>query len=164
MLFRSAQFIESLFGELPSLFKNEDELRLLWGNPETRKQLLERLSDQGFGPAQLKDIKSLISAEQSDLFDVLAYVAYALPRKTRVERAEMSKQKISAEYDSKVQAFLDFVLGEYVKQGDEELNQDKLGKLVQLKYGTTRDAADQVGSVGIIRDAFLGFQKHLYES
>lgn len=163
-LLSAAQFIESLFGELPSLFKSEDELRQLWGNPETRKKLLERLSEQGFGPDQLTEIRSIISAEQSDLFDVLAYVAYALPTKTRVERAEMSKQKISAEYDSKLQAFLDFVLGEYVKQGDEELNQDKLGELVQLKYGTTRDAADQVGSVGIIRDAFLGFQKHLYES
>jgi type I restriction enzyme R subunit len=162
-LLSAAQFIESLFGELPSLFKNEDELRQLWGNPETRKKLLERLSEQGFGPDQLAEIRSIISAEQSDLFDVLAYVAYALPTKTRVERAEMGKQKISAEYDGKLQAFLDFVLGEYVKQGDEELNQDKLGKLVELKYGTTRDAADQIGSVGAIRDAFLGFQKHLYE-
>lgn len=159
----AAQFVESLFGELPELFKNEDELRSLWGNPETRKQLLERLSERGFGPAQLKDIKSIISAEQSDLFDVLAYIAYALPKRTRVERAEMGKLKITEEYDNKLQAFLDFVLGEYVKQGDEELGPENLGELVRLKFGTTKDAEEEVGSVTAIRDAFIGFQHHLYQ-
>ena len=29
----AAQFIESLFGELPRLFKDEDELRRLWSEP-----------------------------------------------------------------------------------------------------------------------------------
>lgn len=163
-LLSATQFIEALFGELPSLFKNEDELRSLWGNPETRKQLLERLSELGFGPSQLKEIKSIISAEQSDLFDVLAYVAYALPTKTRIERAEFSKRKIVNEYDDKLRAFLDFVLGEYVKQGDEELGQEKLGDLVRLKYGTTKDAENKVGSVTAMREAFIGFQRHLYEA
>jgi type I restriction enzyme R subunit len=36
----AAQFIESLYGELPGLFKDEDELRTLWGKPDTRKKLL----------------------------------------------------------------------------------------------------------------------------
>ncbi len=159
----ATQFIESLYGELPTFFKDEDELRSLWGNPETRKQLLDRLSEHGFGPSQLKDIKSIISAEQSDLFDVLAYVAYAMPKKTRSERAELGKPKILEAYDDKLQAFLDFVLGEYVKQGDEELGQDKLGELVRLKYGTVKDAEGELGSVAAIREAFIGFQHHLYE-
>ena len=45
----AAQFIESLFGELPRLFKDEDELRRLWSDPATRKALLHGLSEKGFG-------------------------------------------------------------------------------------------------------------------
>ena len=38
----AAQFIERLYGELPALFKDEDELRALWSEPQTRRKLLER--------------------------------------------------------------------------------------------------------------------------
>lgn len=63
----AAQFIEQLFGELPHLFKNEDELRMLWGEPSTRKGLLEGLAEKGFGGEQLAEIKTMINAEKSDL-------------------------------------------------------------------------------------------------
>jgi type I restriction enzyme, R subunit len=76
----AAQFVESLFGELPHFFKDEDELRRIWSVPDTRKALLQGLSEKGFGAAQLAKIKSAINAEKSDIFDVLAYVAFALAR------------------------------------------------------------------------------------
>ena len=79
----AAQFIESLFGELPRLFKDEDELRRLWSEPDTRKALLHGLAEKGFGGAQLAEISTAISAEKSDIFDVLAYVAFALARRSR---------------------------------------------------------------------------------
>ena len=34
---------------------------------------------KGFGSDQLAEMQKIIDAEKSDLFDVLAYVAYALP-------------------------------------------------------------------------------------
>ena len=63
----------------------------------------------------------------------------------------------------KLQAFLDFVLTQYVQQGVNELDQEKLGSLLVLKYHTIDDATSALGSAGIIRDAFVGFQRHLYE-
>ena len=89
----AAQFVESLFGELPHLFKDEDELRRLWSEPDTRKALLHGLSEKGFGGEQLAEIGSTISAEKSDMFDVLAYVAFALPPITRRERADASQTR-----------------------------------------------------------------------
>lgn len=44
----SEEFLNNLFGELPNLFKDEAELRQLWSNPITRKNLLERLEQSGF--------------------------------------------------------------------------------------------------------------------
>ncbi len=72
----AAQFVENLFGELPAFFKDEDELRLIRSRPDTRKALLQGLSEKGFGPSQLGEIRGLIEAENSDIFDVLGYVAF----------------------------------------------------------------------------------------
>jgi len=59
----AAQFIERLFGELPALFKNEDELRALWSRPDTRKALLNGLEEKGYGNTQLAEVGRLIDAE-----------------------------------------------------------------------------------------------------
>jgi len=156
------QFVESLFGRLPELFRDEDELRELWSRPDTRRALLDGLADRGFGPAQLADIRRIVDAEQSDLYDVLAYVAFALSPVSRAERVERRKAGILSRYDARLQAFLDFVLGQYVSQGLEELDQEKLPHLLELKYHTVSDAAAALGGVGPIREAFLRFQRHLF--
>jgi type I restriction enzyme R subunit len=160
----AAQFVESLFGELPHFFKDEDELRRIWSRPDTRKALLQGLSEKGYGGAQLAEIKKAINAENSDIFDVLAYVAFTQAPKTRSERAEAGKRRIATHYDDKLQAFLDFVLAQYVSQGVEELDQEKLGALIALKYGSTHEAAATLGGVPVIRDTFVGFQRYLYET
>lgn len=105
----------------------------------------------------------MINAEKSDLFDVLAYIAFALAPITREERATTRRAGILARYDSMLQAFLDFVLSQYVTQGVEELDQEKLGKLLELKYHSINDAAAALGGVPVIRDTFVGFQQYLYE-
>jgi type I restriction enzyme, R subunit len=160
----AAQFVEKLFGELPRLFKNEDELKRLWSEPKTRKALLAQLSEAGFDGENLAEIRKLIDAEKSDLFDVLAYIAYARQPITWAERVDARRNKIMASYEEKLRGFLDFVLGEYVIRGDEELDPDKLGKLLELKYHTVSDAAAELGSVAAIRDAFSGFQPYLYDA
>jgi type I restriction enzyme, R subunit len=157
-----AEFVQRLFGDIPELFKDEDELRALWGFPDTRKSLLEGLAEKGYGDEQLTEIKKMIDAEKSDLFDVLAYIAYALAPITRQERVDAHKNVILSKYDEKLQTFLDFVLSEYVKEGVYELDDAKLPDLLALKYGGVDDAAEQLGSVAEIRNAFIGFQEHLY--
>jgi type I restriction enzyme R subunit len=156
------QMIEKLFGELPGLFKDEDELRRLWSSPDTRKVLLQNLAEKNFGPEQLTEIGKVINAEKSDVYDVLAYIAFALAPITRAERVEARKGDIFSRYDSKLEAFLDFVLAQYVSQGVGELDQEKLGDLLQLKYHTVNDAASQLGGVPVIRDTFVEFQQFLY--
>ena len=104
----------------------------------------------------------MINAEKSDLFDVLAYIAFAMPPITRSERVETRRATILEGYDAKLQAFLEFVLGQYVKQGVGELEQEKLGSLIALKYHTVNEASEQLGGISAIRDTFVGFQKLLY--
>jgi type I restriction enzyme R subunit len=147
---------------LPALFKNEDELRALWSQPDTRKALLDNLAEKGYGREQLREIERMIDAEKSDLYDVLAYIAFALAPITRRERADASRSFITAHYDPKLQAFLDFVLSQYVSDGVGELDQAKLPHLLELRYRAISDAASELGGAAKIREAFVGFQPHLY--
>jgi type I restriction enzyme R subunit len=158
------QFMEMLFGKLPEFFKDEGELRAVWSVPDTRKKLLQGLAEKGFGGEQLAEMQRIIDAEKSDLFDVLAHVAYALAPVTREERAERAKVIIRTQFNSKQQVFLDFVLSHYVLVGVEELDQDKLTPLLRLKYhNSIADAVADLGRPDEIGQIFTGFQKYLYQ-
>ena len=158
------QFMEMLFGKLPEFFKDEDELRALWSAPDTRAKLLQGLAEEGFGREQMAEMQKIIDAEKSDLFDVLAYVAYALPTLTREERASQAKVEISTHFNTKQQVFLDFVLSQYVKVGVQELDQEKLAPLLRLKYhNAIADAVADLGRPEEIGHVFSGFQKYLYQ-
>jgi len=158
------QFMELLFGRLPEFFENEAELRSLWSAPDTRSKLLRGLAEKGFGVDQMREMQRIINAEKSDLFDVLAYVAYALPTLTREERATRAKVRIRAQFTDKQQTFLDFVLAHYVKEGVQELDQEKLTPLLCLKYhDSLADALLDLGRPEEIGHIFAGFQKYLYQ-
>jgi len=154
--------VERLFGEIPRFFRDEDELRRIWSKPDTRKALLDGMAENGFGGQQLTEIGRIINAENSDVYDVLAYIAFALAPIARSVRVEARRSEIFSHYESRLQAFIDFVLGQYLKQGVGELDQEKLASLLQLKYHTVDDALAQLGTAAAVRDAFVGFQQYLY--
>ena len=161
----AAEFLTLLFGQLPEFFRDEDELRALWSLPDTRKKLLEGLAEKGFGKEQLGEMQKIIDAENSDLFDVLAHVAFAMQPISREERASVAHREVHERFSDKQQAFLDFVLAHYVQEGVEELEQEKLTKLLRLKYhDSIPDAvADLGGDINAIRNLFSGFQRYLYQ-
>jgi type I restriction enzyme R subunit len=159
-----AQFLQYLFGELPSFYKDEDDLRRIWSDPLTRIELLSRLADRGLSISDLAKIQELISAKESDLYDVLAYVSFQTPRKTRLERADRARKKVAIEFASRSRAFIEFVLSQYVKEGVEELKPERLVPLLELQFGTVHDGLLAIGlEPDEARDAFRSFQHHLYE-
>ena len=160
----SQQFIELLYGELPEFVRDEAELRAIWSKPHTRSKLLQGLADKGFGPDQLTEMQTIISAEDSDLFDVLAHVAYALPPIPRELRAQQARLYIHSHFTNKQQLFIDFVLQHYVTTGVQELAQEKLAALLRLRYqNSIADAISDLGQPEEIGKLFAGFQRYLYE-
>jgi type I restriction enzyme, R subunit len=157
------EFMERLFGKLPDLFKNEDELRRIWSHPATRKAFLEKLAEAGFGKEQLTIMQSLINAENSDLFDVLEYVSFARPPIRREVRVAKAQTKIFNSLNPEQKQFLEFVLSKYIETGVEELDQENLPELLKLKYSALDDAINLLGTIQSIRNMFIGFQQHLYE-
>lgn len=160
----AAQFMEALFGKLPEFFRDEDELRRLWSAPDTRRRLLDGLAEKGFGRDQLAEMQKIIDAENSDIFDVLAFVAYAETPLSHEARAERAKAALPGHFNDKQRAFLTFVLAHYVSAGVDELDESKLGPLLKLRYNNAiSDAFADLGAPDSVRGAFVGFQQYLYQ-
>lgn len=157
------EFIKQLFGDLPSFFGSEEELRKIWSLPNTRKKLLDELNEKGYTNEQLADLSKLVHGENCDLYDVLNYVAYHRDLIPRLDRAERARIYLDS-YNKNQQDFLDFVLSQYVREGVSELDDAKLPDILELKYHALADAKVKLGDIKSIRRTFIGFQEYLYKS
>ena len=158
-------FLKRLFDtlKLPALLGSEDELRTLWANPVTRIELLKKLEGAGCHRDDLEKLQELIDAKDSDLFDVLEYIAYAKPPVSREARVETGKDNIYNFLNAKQREFIQYVLRNYVAVGIDELDVNKLSTILTAKYGSMHAAQQELGTVKEIRATFIDFQQYLYE-
>ena len=124
---------------------------------------MQGLAEKGFSHDQLAEMQKIIDAEKSDLFDVLAHVAYALAPRTREERAMHAQTALRSTFREKQLAFIEFVLSHYVNHGVDELDKEKLTPLLILRYGAISDAKADLGRPEEIGRLFASFQKYLYQ-
>ncbi|HLS30098.1 MAG TPA: DEAD/DEAH box helicase family protein [Flavobacteriaceae bacterium] len=160
------QFLEKLVGNLPHLYKSEEQLRKAWANPETRKELLEKLSELGFDIEQLQAMRKMIASPDTDIFDVLSHISFSSPIKTRHDRAtEVRNDEFLAVYKNlKAREFLEYVLNVYEQHGIEELGRSKLNDLIRINLVTTKDAKQAFGSTKNIINAYYDLQKQIYNA
>lgn len=159
-------FVERLIGNAPNFFKTEEELRRVWADPLTRKELLTRMAERGYTEEAFDKIKHLLNADDSDIFDVLQYIVYSNQTSdimSRQERVNEHKILIFDNYDSRQHAFIEFVLQQYVNNGVSELSDERIGDLVNLKYGSPANAQMELGKMSEIRRVFCDFQQYLYK-
>ena len=159
------EFIERLVGQMPNFFKTEEELRQVWLDPITRKTLLKHFAEKGYNKETFKYIQKALQAEDKDVFDVLSYLAeFCSDMMTRAERAGQCKVYVMDNYEARQYAFIEFVLQQYVKEGISELDDERIGKLVNLKYGSPMNALQELGKPDEIRSMFCNFQQYLYKN
>lgn len=155
------EFLRGMFGELPNFFTSAEELQEKWSTPSTREKLLNKLDEAGYGTEVLKQVRSLIDAENSDLLDVLEYIAYNREPITRSERVKKASGYM-ASLPAVEQEFITYIVSLYVKEGVEELSMDKLPTIMQMKYGSIQDGMQQLGSIAAAKNTFVDFQRNLY--
>ncbi len=158
-------FLKHLFNvlKLPDVLESEDNLRKLWSNPMTRRDLMKKLDGAGCHKDDLEKLQSLIEAEDSDLFDVLEYIVYLRPVKTRSERVADAQDNILNLLNEEQREFVSYVLRNYQNQGVDELDLERLDVVLSAKYGSVPDAQQTLGSIQEIQKTFVDFQKHLYD-
>ena len=155
-------FLKMMFGKLPEFFTDEAELREQWSSPTTRRELLNKMADQGYGEDVLKQIRSLIDADDCDLLDVLEYIAFQkrpVNRSVRVQKANLFTGDQTPEQVS----FIQYLVSVYVKAGIDELEADRLPKLMANKYGTILEGTNALGGIEGARGTFYNFQRRLYQ-
>ena len=84
------EYRELLATHLVGEVKTLDDFRSIWAEPSERKDLINKLPDDGRGVRLLREI---MQWQQYDLYDVLTQIAYGMAPKTRKERAEALRYK-----------------------------------------------------------------------
>ena len=157
------EFMAQLFGDLGNLVASEDELRAVWSDPDRREAFQQRLVDLGYDSERLDDMRRLIDAPNSDIFDVLAYVRFVLAPLSRTERAQAARGRGLDGYQREMRNFLHYVLDAYERHGADELGSRKIVDFLRIRYGATNDAKRMLGPLPAIRAAFIAIQAHLYQ-
>ena len=158
----AADFLKRLFGDLEGLIADEDQLRAIWADPDNREKFLERLDERGYDRSRLDDIRQLVDAPDSDLFDVLAYVLYANPPRTRGERADDVRQGGLDRADAELRDLLLGILQAYETHGEGELASTKLQSFMIGRYGSVGEGRARLGALPAVQAAFRQMQAQLY--
>jgi type I restriction enzyme R subunit len=83
------EYQQRLIAELTELVPSLAEFREKWLDPSQRGELMEQLAQKGLLPEKLRDAAKIDNhaAEEYDLFDILAALAYGIAPRTRHVRA-----------------------------------------------------------------------------
>ncbi|NBP23826.1 MAG: hypothetical protein EBU81_04560 [Proteobacteria bacterium] len=119
---------------------------------------------EGCHKDDLVKLQELINAENSDLYDVLEYIAYARAPVSRAARVETNRSNIYNLLNPKQREFVGYVLRNYVDVGVDELDVSKLSTVLTAKYGSLHAAQSELGSVSEIQRTFIDFQAELYRA
>ncbi len=163
---KTEDYLELLIGVLGKFYNDEDGLREIWSNPTNRKDLLNKLKEMNIDESQLNDLKVIFEAEDSDIYDILTHISFNLDIKTRAERVLHVEDSEFVEklHNEKAKEFIEFILERYKKDGVKELDEDKLGKLVDLSgLGSVREVANNFGGIPQMRDEYFELQREIYK-
>ena len=158
----ASELLNRLFGDLQGMVADEDRLRAIWSDPDSRAQFLERLEEHGYDRGRLEDIRRLVDAPASDLFDVLGYVMFANPPRTRRARADDVRDSSLQAFDGDLRDLLLGILQAYETYGEDELAAGKLQSFVTGRYGSVSESRERLGELPAVRDAFRRMQASLY--
>lgn len=159
----SEDFLKKIIWELPTFYKDESQLRMLWSNPETREELLQSLSKIWLDTEQLDDLKDIFEAKWSDIFDILAHLSFDSDIKFRSERSIYWEEVVEKYQNLKAKEFLEFLLALYVKNWILEFRKDWLASKIQLfNKGEAREVAEEFWGFEELRGAYYEVQKSLY--
>lgn len=130
----SEEFIKNLNIIVPECITKEQTLKDIWANPETRSKLLDRLAEKGASLDNLIAVQKIISAEDTDVFDILEYFATQKIPKPKKERVELARTNLLSNLSKEQQEFIDMILDSYIDKGFEAFTKKNVQELIQIKY------------------------------
>ncbi len=146
-----------------SLYPNAASLRTRWANPQHRQEIINFLEDKGI---TFRDLAATINQPDADPFDLLCYIVFSTPLRTRRERASnvhRQLQEAFKDYRDEARAILDTLLEMYAIHGIAQFTIPDVFDLPPLSdYGNVREITTLFGGTEKLRKAVYQLQALLY--
>lgn len=139
------EYREILATRLAEEVKTLDDFRSIWIEPTERRELIDKLPDDGRGVRLLREI---LNWHEYDLYDVLCQIGYGTAPKTRKERVEALQYKHADWFKGLPQETGDTLLAlahQFAKGGTEELENPYVLSAPEVKKAGGLEALKVLG-------------------
>jgi type I restriction enzyme R subunit len=146
------------------LFPSSAEMRKQWATPEGRSEIIAKLEERGIN---FDELAATTNQQDADPFDLLCYVAFNAPLRTRRERAERlrkEKKDFFEKYGTDAKAILEELLEKYAEHGTAQFIIPDILKIPSIadKYGNVLEITKKFGGAEKLREAVNELQTLLY--
>jgi type I restriction enzyme R subunit len=160
---RVVRFTDYTAEKVRTLFRNAAELREAWADPVRRAEIIGRLAERGIDFGELAEASN---HPEADPFDLLCYVAFNAPLRTRRERAErMRKEKkdFFDQYGPEARVILDELLEKYAEHGAAQFAVPEVLEVPPInRHGNVVEIARCFGGEDRLLEAVQRMQTMLY--
>jgi type I restriction enzyme R subunit len=160
---RVVKFSDLLSEKIRKMWPSAAELRTHWSKSEEREVILEALEKYGITP---EDLGKRTGQPDADPFDLICYLAYSAPLRTRSERAEQLRRGRPDFWESfkpEAQAILREILDKYIEFGTTQFSIPDILKVQPIsKHGNVIEIANLFGGPARLRSAVSELQTLLY--
>jgi len=139
------EYRQMLATRLAAEVKNLDDFRSIWIEPSQRRELIDKLPDDGRGVRLLREI---LNWHEYDLYDVLSQIGYGTAPKTRQERVEALQYKHASWFKSlppEAGATLLALARQFARGGTEELENPYVLSAPEVKKAGGLEALKVLG-------------------
>jgi len=153
------EYREMLATRLAEEVKTLDDFRSIWIEPTERRELIDKLPDDGRGVRLLREI---LNWRECDIYDVLSQIGYGMAPKTRKERVEALQYKHADWFKGlppKAGNTLLALAQQFAKGGTEELENPYVLSAPEVRKAGGLEALKVLGEP---KDIILETKKRLF--
>lgn len=161
---RVVRFTDYAAEKVRSLWTSAAELRNRWVEAEGRAAIIAALEERGI---TLEQLAENVGQPEADPFDLLCYVAWSAPLRTRRERAERlrkGRRDFFERFQPEARQILQEVLDKYIEYGTAQFRVPDILKVPPIdRHGNVLEIAKKFGGADHLRAALEELQNLLYE-
>jgi type I restriction enzyme R subunit len=151
--------------KVKTLFTTASDLRKKWADPYLRADVLTKLEDRGI---DLDELRDAAGQPDADPLDLLCFLAYCTPLRSRRERAEAVRKERRDFFDHHTPAarqILDELLEKYAVHGVAQFSLPEVLKVPPVsQHGTVVEITNLFGGADRLKEAVVELQNLLYAS
>jgi len=161
---RVVRFTDYAADKIRSLWTSAAELRNRWVEAEGRAAVIEALGERGIALEQLAEN---VGQPEADPFDLLCFVAWSAPLRTRRERAERlrkGRRDFFERFQPEAREILQEILDKYIEHGTAQFKVPDILKVPPIdRHGNVVEIVRKFGDAEALRAALKEMQNLLYE-